>query len=552
MNRQDVLKSIEERRQKLLALLMEKQPEEDYYGDYIVWQLYFFDDFHERVNDRLHFLTQWFEVQTKRNPQCEIDFVAFNLMKAVYFCADRLSRKVSEGIDELLLKHDFESIYKSENHMLLFHTTRLLFSQLKPNEFFEVYNKSGAELFAEDTEYLTGFLKFRARQGWAEFDSYGYAGVVVDCLLSLYELCANKELKLLAEKSLNLILLDMLADSWGPIYGGAHGRVYQYQIMDRSRCKMFWVYYYYFGIDDVENIEYFQGFDLVSSGFCPADYVYGALAEKPQSYENYESKHLHCISSDLPHRQLPQEAGSINKYTYVTPDYVIGAINHQDSYPEGCDAAWYAHHEQHEWDLTLTDGKNIRIFTHHPGCAGTEGQEHGGWTGDLGCCCGRFFCKKNVVMALYDIPDGEGEMIHAYVPHRFFEERQMGKYLFLKHKQVYISLWFSNGYNYAEGEDSEIEVCSYGKEHLVICEVGTEKDNKSFDDFIEQIMSEKIIFDRVNKSANYKGMYICGDIRMDNGKAVSFPYDTYSCPFLYEQFNSGRVMVNNDTIIDFT
>lgn len=547
-----LLEKAEQRRGELIALLRDLPPEKDEYGDYVAQQVCFFEELREAANERLLALTQWFELRKTRNPQCEVDFIAFNLIKAVYLCGEHLRAAVAVGIDALFCERDFESIYKSENHMLLFHTARLLYTQRMPEAVLAAYQKTGAQLYAEDLRYVKEFLVFRAKRGWAEFDTYGYTKVIIDCLLALRDFCADKALCRLAEQCLNLILLDMLADCSGPFYGGAHGRVYEHQILNQNLCGMFWVYYLYFGHDYVDRIENANVYDLLSSDFRPADYVYAAWSQKPAVYENFESKHLHSISSDLPHRQLPQAPGSINKYTYVTPDYVIGAVNLQDAYPEGSDAGWYAHHEQHEWDLMLTDAPDIRIFTHHPGCSGTEGKEHGQWTGDLGCGCGKFFCNRGRLIALYDIPQKEEKRIHAYVPRRFFEERQDGRYLFLHRGRVYISLWFSNGYESAEGENAGIEMNSYGARHCVVCEVATVEEYESFDRFIAAVREKEIAFDSDKMSAAYQELYIEGNERKIAGEPVQFPYHTYQCPFLYEAFNSGVVTVNGKTTIEFT
>ena len=230
---------------------------------------------------------------------------------------------------------------------------------------------------------------------------------------------------------------------------------------------------------------------------------------------------------------------------------MLGAVNHQDDYPAGSDAAWYAHHEQHEWDLTLTDGLNVRIFTHHPGQAGTEGNEHGYWTGDLGCGCGRFFCHKNVAMALYDIPEKEENRIHAYVPLTCFEERRDGRYLFLKRGQIFISLWFSSGFEDGADELLGKELCSFGRKHCIICQVGVKGETDSFEAFMNEIKAAPIMFDEKDMSVSYRDLYMCGGVRKIGGQTVSFPYDTYSCPFLYEKFNSGVVAVNGKVELDF-
>ncbi|TXK84327.1 hypothetical protein FU659_09790 [Paenibacillus sp. N3.4] len=38
---------------------------------------------------------------------------------------------------------------------------------------------------------------------------------------------------------------------------------------------------------------------------------------------------------------------------YWTPDFVMGCVQRQDDYPDIPSVSWYAHHEQHQWDITF-------------------------------------------------------------------------------------------------------------------------------------------------------------------------------------------------------
>ena len=548
---------VEERKRKMLAFLADGSAEEDILGAAALAQLLLGIGNEEVINARLCRTADWYHdpcPYKARDPRGESDFAALKFIRFLYMAEDKLSAEARDTILDFFMKHDFESKYKSENHMLLFHVSRYLLAQKYPDAAYPVYGKNGESLMEEDGAFLTDYLQFRAKQGWAEFDSLGYYSEDMRALLTLYDFAKEEKIRNLAEMSLNLMLLDMIDDSMGPLYCGAHGRIYGSAALDYKNSGIFAVYWVYLGGEKEVDALKHSLLEVCLSRFAPADFVYDVLAEKPETYENFESHHLHCISTEIPHRQVPQVAGSINKYTYVCPWYAMGAVNYQDPYPEDSDAKWYAHHQQHEWDLTLPGGTDIRIFTHHPGSFGTEGAEHGYWTGDLGCCCGQFFCEKNVVLATYDIPEKEMQCINANGPLEHFERIEQGNYLFLRHGQVYVSLWFSNGYEAADGAYAEREIRSYGSRHGVVCEVGTAEEYGSFESFRNRIAAEEILFRNERMSLSYRTLSMDHTAREIDGKQVLFPYPAFRAPAVNAEFDSGIVRVTTrkaDVLMDF-
>ena len=537
-----------ESEQKCLDMNIDK----DTYGDVCMYDLYKGVRIDES-NAVLEKIAEWYDyrrAQTGRDPQREIDFTAMRLVRILHFSAEKLTDAALRAVKHFFNTYNFESIYKSENHMLMFRLSRLIYAEIYPDEFLEYYNGYAKDFWEEDDKFLTDYMVFRAKRGWAEFDSFGYMGEIYKCLLTIRDCTHDKNLAKLCEESMNVMFLDIFGDSMDGLYGGAHGRIYEGGALSYSGADVMGVVKYYFGNRYVDGVPPLH-FQLMSD-YVPADYVCEAFAAMPKTHENFESKHLHCISSTLPHRQVPQVPGSINKYTYVTPDFVIGAVNFQDKYPDDSDAKWYAHHEQHEWDLTLPDALDCRIFTHHPGHCGDEGHEHGRWTGDLGCCCGQFFCHKNIVIATYDIPDKEVHLINAMVPHKYFEEIFDGNYIFLKRGKTYISLYFSQGYRRGCDEKYiDFEMESVGQKHAVVCEAATAAEYADFDDFIKNIKSHPVRFDEDKMTVDYKNLRLEPDNRYIDGTAVKFPYNTYENPVVLEKFGTGKIYVGGREVVDF-
>ena len=491
----------------------------------------------------------------RRSPQGECDFAAMRLARVLITGTKELSQKTLKMVDEFFLKNNFESHYKSENHMLIFHVSRYIAAHFYREHIFEAYGKTGQQLIEEDRQYLTDYLQFRGRHGWGEFDSAVYMGEDLAALFTLYDY-AGEPLKTLARMSADQLLLDMLADTMESLYCGAHGRIYTRQALDHLNDETLIFYNLYFGgpyFDVTSPHETNIYADILLTSYVPSDYVFAAAAEKPPQYENYEAKNLHSISCDIPHRKLTEEKGHISKYLYITPSYAMGGICFQDKYenPEG---AWYAHHQQHEWELTFPHNTEAKIFTHHPGSHGQEGAEHGYWTGDLECCCGTFYSNKNKALAMYDIPDGEEYEINAHVLFDLYEVREEENYIFLKYESSYAALYFSEGYYHTDGEYGDRELRSAGRKHAVMCEAGTISEYGSFDSFISEIKKKPVKFDREKMSVEYDNIYMDKATRCLNGEKVEFPFPLFDNPFIHSELGSGIITVKTslgEATLDF-
>lgn len=508
----------------------------------------------EEVIDRLNRAARWFELPHPTIPgrflDGEQDFVAQLLVRLMYECDTILPKETLEYVHKFFTEYEIESRYKSENHMLLFHASRYLYALRYQDAYFKQYQMTAKEAVEADRKFLQDYIYFRAKRGWAEFDSFGYTPEVLDVLLNLYDY-AEENMSRYAEMSANVILLDMIMDCSKEegFYGGAHGRVYDGSVNDLKQAGMYKVYQYYFGEETLQD-SYFE--PLVSK-FVPADYVYAVLNSRPDIWVNRECKHLHSITCPIPHKQVPQVPGSINKQTYVTPDYIMGGVTWQDKYPEGSEAAWYAHHEQHEWELSILPDSELRIFTHHPGLpdSGPTGREHGYWTGDLGCCCGQYFSEKNIAMATHDIPEGEADFIHARVPFAHLEVAERdGSYLWMKAQRVYVMLWMSEGISDGCEEFKDVEVRSYGRKHGVVCMVGLQKDYADMDAFKQAAKAGNPAFDKETMTLSYANLKMTPSARFIDGAEQVFPYETYDNPCVYSKHGSG-VIETDMVVLDF-
>jgi hypothetical protein len=348
--------------------------------------------------------------------------------------------------------------------------------------------------------------------------------------------------------AMDIVLLDMIADSEDALYGGAHGRSYPEAILDRMSSAFVKLYRYYFG-GRFYNGEELNCANFYLSDYIPSDIVYEALENKSFPYENRERKQLYsCMAWNeaILWDTLRSITGSISKYTYVSKEYILGSVNRQEKYPAGSVDAWYARHQQHEWELTLPGGGDHKIFTHHSAVADYH-RINNRWSGDCGCCCGSFYTNKNTAIAMYNIEDHTRmPLINAFVPLDVFDAvLQQEKYLFLTYRDLYISLYFDNGYRInAKDEYAGRELLSDGWQNAVVLRVEHRAGYASLEDFAAHIRALPVVFDREKKTVAFDGILLRRDGNSENGKENSYPYPmTYDCPFMRSVWGSGVIEV---------
>lgn len=502
----------------------------------------------------LKYTADWFEHPHPRgrDPKGEADFAAIRLVCALYepVCYDKLTEDVKASIKHFFLEHDYRSVYGSENHALMFRAARFLAAQFYEGEEFVSYGLTAQECYVQDMEYLHEFMDFRARRGWGEFDSLGYGREIVLILATLHKYAADERMRRKCHMALDVVLLDMIADSLGELYAGAHGRSYPNAVLDRTEAGMVKLYRYYFGGRFYDGTE-INSVNIYLSDYVPSPIVYEIVQNKKVPYENREKKNLHLMSAwkeEIDKEALSKEQGSINKYTYVCEDYAIGSVNCQEDYnPLIIEKdRLYARHQQHEWELTLPGGGEHKIFSHHCGLA-DEHKINNRWTGDNRCCCGSYYTNHNTAIAMYNIDNRDKlPLINAFVPLEIFREKLLEeKYVFLAYEKLYIALYFDNGYRVNhEDEFENKELLSDGWQNAVVCRVEYQDKFDSLNAFAEHIRSLPVVFDRKLRTVTFDGIKVYRGGNSENGVENQYPYTkTYDCPFLQSEWDSGVIEV---------
>lgn len=579
MNYDEMRAACAARREAALAYILGTDPALDLYAYAAMLRLERGVDT-ELAERQVKFTAEWFEHPHPegRDPRGECDFAAKNLLHALYRFYDKLKEDTRAALDRLFLTRNFFSKFGSENHALMGRAIKLLAAQFYKGRYFEQFGCTAAEAYAEAKSYIEEFLDYRARRGWGEFDSCGYNAEDMAILNALYMYAEDAELKKLAAMHMDILLLDMIVDSKCGVHGGAHGRIYPGVALDgcygNSEKKFFhastYAYYcYYFGAEGGYPERRMTQVATLLSDYYPSELVCRVTKNRTYPYENRERRHLHQSRGfrDTINRELlaSVEGLSIDKYTFVCEDYMLGAVNHQDDYPAGNVGSWYAHHEQHEWELTLLgrgDGK-AKIFSHHPGDAGYY-QIHNNWTGDSYCNCGTHFCTKDTAISMYDIKDElyvppvgatpppdeayapKHPGINADIPLSLFDEKLLEKdYIFLRYDKLYVMVWFSNGYRFAEGESASYEALSDGWKHCFICHVDYAANHASLADFARKMKQCPVLFDTEKMTVEFMNIRMDYKERYVNGEMQIFPYKLFDSPFMQSEYGTGIYHVSD-------
>ncbi len=519
----------------------------------------------ESANRHLREIAEWFdrplpdgfpEARKQHGHHGPCTFVAAGLCRAWHLFKNtgKLEAATRQRIRRFFMEFNLESQHPSENHVLLFRTNRYLMAQEWPEETFKAYKQRGGDLAREDAAWLKSFIRYRARRGWGEFDSACYFAVDWNCLTGLYDYASDGELKNLAGMMMDLMLADMAVDSVNGMYCGAHGRIYGPHAMDHAKELTYALQYLYFGTIEDDRMDWPRPVSVepLVSSYRPERIVLDIALDRTEGYLCRERKHLHNVTDILPVEPL---SGSIRKVTRYTPDYILGAIQYQDAYPDGCKGAWYAHHEQHEWDLSFGTRTRARIFTHHPN--GTGNEAHGYWTGDLRCGCVSTFQQQNAVLALYNIPrDQPCQYIHAYIPHDALDEVvEQDGWIFMREGRACAALRMLGGHRPTEQERwKDVEIISPGARNGAVCEAGRLDDfagKGGFEGFKREIAGNRIAFDRERMRLCYTSKR-AGTISIDtagrreaNGRPADLDYPAYDCPYLQSEWDSGKITLRH-------
>jgi hypothetical protein len=388
--------------------------------------------------------------------------------------------------------------------------------------------------------------------------------VFLVALLSLYDFANNKTMKKRAEIMLDYLFADWAVENLKGFYCGGHSRDYSipHNITDPRTAPMTIWSYLFFGQNEypVNARDYGLLFCPIVSNYELPEIIYRIATDRSESYYQTKTKRVRNIFRFREDRNPP-----VYKSTYMSKNFALGSL---------MGGAVLQPIQQHTWDVTFVNGKPYNtIFSLHPYADPTElgmffpdemkfmvdevHKYHKIYASSDKWASGspyeKTFQYKNSIVVLYDIKPGVlYEEIDAHFPKSLKQriEHPSG-WIFCNAETTYIAYYPFKPYEWIE-EGESIRLRSKHLKNGCILEAVESEDYKSFDDFIEQIASNKIdidLFDEklkvvyVNSTGDKMGFSYYGNREL-NGKRVKFEdYKLFKSLFLNADVGSKKLEI---------
>ena len=392
------------------------------------------------------------------------------------------------------------------------------------------------------TTYIKHWIVERARKGlFVEMANEGYGLETLKGAYNFFDF-GDKELRCLTKKLLDLYWTTWAEEQIAGVRGGSKNRVYP-GVNSKSGKGEFWkMAWYYLGIGNATQLER-NLFTLVTSSYRML-LITMDIALDTKGRGNYEIKQRRLgLAIDSfhmnPDYRLRQDNGGLVRYSYCTPDFILGA----------------AHFEAHKWqDWTLISSQNrwhgvifagdedARIY---PQCSlnNTYRSYNQHWSvQNKGC------------MITQKLPEGyawDGEPMRVFFSNAGLKEMvERDDWVFVVAEGAFAAVkCVSKGYKWDVDVDGKWLVC---EDELtpIIMQVAQKKDFANYKQFQEKILSMPINFN--NKLLKYKSIYDdefvfhtdYSKLATVNGKTIDIhPEMVFDSPFIKSVWNSGVVTI---------
>jgi len=258
-------------------------------------------------------------------------------------------------------------ITDSENHHAQHFTTCWAFSKILRNvpDYKDKPFKDGhlpAEHYEAWTTYLKEYLRQRACKGtFVEIDSTSYATATLKSMVNFYDFSDDPVLKKRAGQMLELYWALWAEEQIDAVTGGAQARSYSTAVV-RGGGFLRRAAWYVIGSGDQEFVHTTM-LPYVTSTWQVPDIVLQITARRPV-HEPYEIRQRRMGLarkgySRSPHYRLKTDFGGILRYTYCTPDFIMGSLM-IEARPT---SDWAAISSQNRWAGVIFSGDpDARVF----------------------------------------------------------------------------------------------------------------------------------------------------------------------------------------------
>ena len=446
-------------------------------------------------------------------------------------------------------------VYESENHHLQRFSTVWHFSKfLSKNERYKhrPYDdgKNASEHYHAWTEYSKQYLTERARKGlFVEVANTGYGLQSIKGIYSFFDFAEDRSLNQLAGMFLDLYWASWAEDQINGIRGGGKTRVYQGLSSQAPGKRIGQLAWYYLG-QGVGRPPSGNAFSIVTSDYrMPLVVMDIALDLKGRG--NYEvTQRRMGLAQDRfhtpPQYRLRTDFGGILRYSYCTPEFIIGTLMHEARPLED----WTMISSQNRWlGVIFASHPSARIYaqcrTNQP--EKTYNQQ---WS-----------VQRKGTLIAQRLAGGEysrtpNEMRVWFSGPGLSNRHEHHGWVFVEAESAYAAVRpVYSGYQWrkASGEASGDWLRCNDSLTPVVLEVARKREFADYQDFQDNILALELSFK--NSILNYTGLG--GDhfafysdysrAPLINGQEVDYaPEHVFDSPFIHSIWNSGIVTIRKD------
>ncbi|MCP4782606.1 MAG: hypothetical protein GY903_12265 [Fuerstiella sp.] len=432
-------------------------------------------------------------------------------------------------------------IHHSENHHANHFTTCWLFSGILRNSPVYRDNKFKAgrtptEHYQAWTIYLKEYLRQRARKGmFIEIDSPSYATVVINTMYDCYDFSDDPVLKRRAGQLLELYWAQWAEQQIDAVTGGAKTRCYSDKIF--SSCGfLLSAACYAMGSREAE-LYHLSMVPSVTTSWRVPDVVLRIAANRG-SYVPYEvlQRRPGLVLEGYhrpPDYRLKINSGGILRYTYCTPDFIMGSLI-TEARP---DEDWAAISSQNRWAGVVFKGHpDARVFAVPYDDKGSKAL-NGFWS----------LQSKGTTITQKLTQNPRGWRVF-FSNAGLSEPVKRGSWFFAEAESAYVGVRIVNGKTTWEAHEAgRWLVCSDPKTPVII-EAARKADHKSFTAFQDTLTARLLSFKRsvlTYQSLGGATLTFYADksrIGEVNGTPVNLaPQNVYDSPFVKSNWDSGVV-----------
>jgi len=392
------------------------------------------------------------------------------------------------------------------------------------------------------TVYIRHWLTERAKKGlFVEMANESYG---LETLKGVYNFFDYGEVK---TRDLTRKLLDLYWATWAEeqiagVRGGSKNRVYPGKESKSGRGEFWQMAWYYLGIGKQTPLSRNLMTLVASSYRMPLVAMDIALdVEGRGSYEIKQRRLGLAINGYHmnPDYRLRQDSGGLVRYSYCTPDFILGAAHFQARKWQD----WTLISSQNRWHGVIFAGDDdARIY---PQCSknNTYRSYNQHWSVQSKGCM--------ITQKLSEGYAWDGEPMRVFFSNAGLSDMvEKNGWVFVQSKGAYTAVkCVSKGYTWDNDVDGKWLMC---EEQLtpIIFEVARKSDYTSYEQFQDKVISHPLLFDgkTVTYQSTYNDMFLFNAdysaLPQVNGKAVCLqPKLVFDSPFVKSVWNSGLVEI---------